>query len=512
VGATSTIALKLLSLVEAHMKPFRIAGVVLAGLFAASSVLLAQETPVVEKPHHSRYKFIDLGTLGGPDSIVPFGEPVLNSRGSFVANSDTATPDPFAPICFYSPNCFVNRAFKWEAGVITPLEPLGPGAESEAHAINERGVAAGMAQTGEFNAALQLPVAHAVIWKNGQVIDLGTLGGSFSGVLGINNADEAAGISFTNIPDPTNPGFPQLHAFVWTQGKMIDLGTLGGPFSFGTAINDLGQSGGISLTAPDPDTGESQQRAFIWERGQMRDLGTLGGTYSDGLGLNNKGQAVGTSTLPGDLELHTFLRDKGKMNDVGTLGGTFSSPTGLTDNGHISGQSTTANDEALHGFLWRDGKMTDLGTLPGDDCSNAWGLNSKDQVVGLSGQTCDDGHAFLWENGSMVDLNTLIPAGSSLELVYAEHINERGEILGIGVPAGVKRVDVETKGHVFVLIPTEDYQDGLSTIETATPTLRAGDALNNEQRRARAHAAAQRMMQKYLRMSHPTSKHLHDLR
>ena len=483
------------------MKPFRIAGVVLAGLFAASSVLLAQETPVVEKPHHSRYKFIDLGTLGGPDSIVPFGEPVLNSRGSFVANSDTATPDPFAPICFYSPNCFVNRAFKWEAGVITPLEPLGPGAESEAHAINERGVAAGMAQTGEFNAALQLPVAHAVIWKNGQVIDLGTLGGSFSGVLGINNADEAAGISFTNIPDPTNPGFPQLHAFVWTQGKMIDLGTLGGPFSFGTAINDLGQSGGISLTAPDPDTGESQQRAFIWERGQMRDLGTLGGTYSDGLGLNNKGQAVGTSTLPGDLELHTFLRDKGKMNDVGTLGGTFSSPTGLTDNGHISGQSTTANDEALHGFLWRDGKMTDLGTLPGDDCSNAWGLNSKDQVVGLSGQTCDDGHAFLWENGSMVDLNTLIPAGSSLELVYAEHINERGEILGIGVPAGVKRVDVETKGHVFVLIPSEGDSSGLSTNETATPAVSTGDARSNKQRRAEARAAARQIMQSYFRMA-----------
>jgi len=500
------------------MKPFRIAGVVLAGLFAASSVLLAQETPVVEKPHHSRYKFIDLGTLGGPDSSVPFSEPVLNSRGTFVADSDTATPDPFAPICFFSPNCFVNRAFKWEAGTITPLEAFAPGVESEPHAINERGVVVGLAQTGAFDAAAEFPVARAIMWKNGQIIDLGTLGksngalSSNSGAIGVNNAEEVVGGSFTDIPDPTSPGAMQFHAFFWSKGKMIDLGTLGGPFSFGGAINDLGQAGGISLTAPDPETGESQQRAFIWEKGQMRDLGTLGGTYSDGVGLNNRGQGVGTSTLPGDSELHTFLWEKGKMNDVGTLGGTFSSPTGLTDNGHISGQSTTANDEALHGFLWRDCKMTDLGTLPGDDCSNAWGLNSKDQVVGLSGQTCDDGHAFLWENGSMVDLNTLIPAGSSLELVYAEHINERGEILGIGVPAGVKRVDVETKGHVFVLIPTEDDQAGFSTIETATPTLRAGDALNNEQRRARAHAAAQRMMQKYLRMSHPTSKHLHDLR
>jgi hypothetical protein len=102
----------------------------------------------------------------------------------------------------------------------------------------------------------------------------------------------------------------------------------------------------------------------------------------------------------------------------------------------------------------------------------------------------------------MVDLNTLIPAGSSLELVYAEHINERGEILGIGVPAGVKRVDVETKGHVFVLIPSEGDLIGLSTSETAAPALSAGDALSNEQRRAQARAAAKEMMQKYLRKAH----------
>jgi hypothetical protein len=101
----------------------------------------------------------------------------------------------------------------------------------------------------------------------------------------------------------------------------------------------------------------------------------------------------------------------------------------------------------------------------------------------------------------MVDLNTLIPAGSSLELVYAEHINERGEILGIGVPAGVKRVDVETKGHVFVLIPSENDPIVFSASESATPVLSGRDALSIEQRRAQARAAAAEMTEKYLRMA-----------
>lgn len=480
------------------MKRAGIVVLAFAGLLPLSSSRgQTQENAATETPHHRHYKFVDLGTLGGPLSLVPFGEAILNSRGAFVANSDTATPDPFAPICFYSPNCFVNRAFKWEAGTITPLEPLGPGSESEAHAINERGVAAGLAQTGEFDASIQLPVADAVIWKDGRVIDLGTLGGSFSGALGLNNADEAAGASFTT-PDPADPGNPQFHAFVWRKGKMIDLGTLGGPFSFGGAINDRGQSGGISLTAPDPVTGESQQHAFVWEAGHMTDLGTLGGTYSDGVGLNNQGQAVGTSTLPGDSELHAFLWENLKMNDLGTLGGTFSAPNGLSEIGHVSGQSTTASDEALHGFLWRNGKMSDLGTLPGDNCSNAWGLNSKDQVVGLSGPSCDEGHAFLWENGTMVDLNDLIPPGSSLELIYGEHINDRGEILGIGVPAGVAPIDVETKGHAFVLIPDDDNANISASGDTRSP-VDTQDANISAEKKAQARAAAKEMVEKYLR-------------
>lgn len=51
----------------------------------------------------------------------------------------------------------------------------------------------------------------------------------------------------------------------------IDLGTLGGTYSFAAAVNDRGQVVGISETA------SSERHAFFWEEGVMTDLGLVGG-------------------------------------------------------------------------------------------------------------------------------------------------------------------------------------------------------------------------------------------
>jgi hypothetical protein len=46
----------------------------------------------------------------------------------------------------------------------------------------------------------------------------------------------------------------------------------------------------------------------------------------------------------------------------------------------------------------------------------------------------------------MIDVNARIPADSNFQLAYGEAINERGEITGIGVPAGIPPADIETLG------------------------------------------------------------------
>lgn len=50
------------------------------------------------RPHH--YKFIDLGTLGGPHSrgsVNGDGFQLLNNSGVVASHADTALPDPNAP-------------------------------------------------------------------------------------------------------------------------------------------------------------------------------------------------------------------------------------------------------------------------------------------------------------------------------------------------------------------------------------------------------------------------------
>ena len=92
-------------------------------------------------------------------------------------------------------------------------------------------------------ATLMAPcAAPAFGWRTPKIVDLGTLGGTSSTAVAINDSGEIAGHS-----DTTNLVF---HAYRWTRrGGMQDLGTLGGPSSFATAINNRGQiTGQADLT------------------------------------------------------------------------------------------------------------------------------------------------------------------------------------------------------------------------------------------------------------------------
>ena len=191
----------------------------------------------------------------------------------------------------------------------------------------------------------------------------------------------------------------------------------------------------------------------------MRDLGTLGGTFGYPTGLNKRGQVVGVSNLAGDQTRHPFLWDRGRLIDLGTLGGDNGDASFINDAGEVVATGDLPGSQNHHGFLWRNGVTTDLGTLGSSSVGQA--MNSNNQVVGRSrigSPTSAVQHAFLWENGGpMVDLNTLIPSGSSLLLIDAFNINDRGEITGIGLPPGCD--DQDMCGRAYVLIPGEGDQE-----------------------------------------------------
>jgi probable HAF family extracellular repeat protein len=413
--------------------------------------LIAQAGP------HPRYKLIDLGTFGGPSSTSEDLAQVANNRGTAVGAADTPFPDPFAPNCA-SASCFVQHAFQWQGGVLTDLGTLPGGSSSWAESISDNGQIVGRSQNGLIEPVTGLPQWIAVLWRQGEIIELGTLGGAQSAAFTINNRGQATGIAANAIPDPFSlAGFAtQTRAFLWENGVMRDLGTLGGPDSFGQYVNERGQVVGFSYTdsTPNDSTGVPTVHPFLWENGRMLDLGSLGGTFGQVNGLNNRGDVVGDMTLPGDEIHHPFLWARGTLTDLGTFGGSNGSATAVNNSGEVVGVADFPGDILHNAFLWKNGSMTDLGNL--GITSFAHSINSRGQIVGgsrVSGVPSQIS-AFLWENGGpMNDLNTLIPADSPLHLVIAEHINDRGEISGTAVPPGVSVDDVETLGHAFLLIP-----------------------------------------------------------
>jgi hypothetical protein len=132
----------------------------------------SQQTPTLPKPH-TRYKLVDLGTFGGPISKIPFAQRDLTKAGAVVGSAETSIPDPFSPNCA-SPSCRVQHGFTWRDGVIAELLGLDPNLESGAQAINEAGIVVGESQNGLIDSATGTPIIHAVLWKKGRLLDLGT--------------------------------------------------------------------------------------------------------------------------------------------------------------------------------------------------------------------------------------------------------------------------------------------------------------------------------------------------
>jgi probable HAF family extracellular repeat protein len=490
--------------------------VVLLGVLAVTVQVAAQEPPTQQQRtrEHSRYKLVDIGTFGGPASYVnpafSFGAPnQINRFGSTVGSSGTATPTlPVSNpgICGGGDGTlpFIFRAFKWEDGDVTDLGAL-PGDKncSVAASINVNGEIAGRSEIDVVDPLFGWKEFRAVVWKDQEIRNLGTLGGNYSQADAINNRGQVVGGTTNAIPDPFSllyqlvgsPDGTQTRAFLWEEGHIQDLGTLGGPDAEAFFVNEYGHVFGISYTnsTPNPVTGLPTTHPFIWtQENGMKDLGSLGGAKGwvdcECGGFNNRGQAVGLSNLAGDQIADPFLWDGEKLIDLftGTVGGNPLTANALNDAGEVVGGGTFPN-RPFDAFLWNDGQATDLGTVDGDGCSWARAINSRGQVVGQS-FACDGSvvRSFLWENGSMVDLNTLIPRNSNLLLVDAVAINDRGEIAGIGLPPGCTLAIGDTQcGQAYVLIPcdharSDDEECREANYEHATAAIQNSSAALNQ--------------------------------
>jgi probable HAF family extracellular repeat protein len=320
-----------------------------------------------------------------------------------------------------------------------------------------------------------------------EVVDLGTLGGNYSGANGISENGMIAGWATDTIGK---------QAVIWDQGGIADLGEPAEwPVNETAAVNDAGQAATFGEISPQAyqsyfwDNGVwtpigvlpgltdtivtdidsagrvigrslivgpgAPDRSFIWEAGVMTELGTLGG-YTDAHGMNEVGQVVGASLadLPGgEQQIRAFLWEDGEMTGLNPLPGDVATEAfDVNESGEIVGSSwwyTTQFFSAKQATLWRNGgeEIIDLGYVPAPpySCSEApyWhksiarAINNSGQIVGEAMCIASGGAkaAFLWEDGVMYNLNDLIPSGGGWELLSALDINDAGQIVGFGLLA-----------------------------------------------------------------------------
>jgi probable HAF family extracellular repeat protein len=455
------------------MKCISIVVILLVNLLVLSIDLTAQDSAARHQP---RYRLVDVGTLGGPNSFVtPFNNNLNKDRPLLTNCADSARLDPDFP----DDNPFLNfeyiqHGYRWSSGRLTDLGALPGGTSSCGQGINVRGDVAGFSSNGSIDPLTGIPEIDAVLWRNREIINLATLGGNNSFADGINDRGQIIGAANNSIPDPFAGvlvpfGATQFHAFLWEDRAMKDLGTLGGPDSSAFYLNERSEVAGISFTnsTPNATTGIPTFDPFLWSHGRMLDLGTLGGTMGSPNALNNRGQVAGFSNLAGDQTAHPFLWDRGELKDLGTLGGSYGEADGMNDDGVVVGFADVAGDSHVDAFLWENGKMTDLGN-PGCD-SSAAAINSKRQAVGTGLLTgCSDRHALLYQEGKLYDLNDLIPPGSNFLLRLAWYINEEGVIAGNGEPAVCD--DPDGCVHAFLLLPCDGWSKCENDVQSATTT------------------------------------------
>lgn len=194
----------------------------------------------------------DLGTLAGPNGFS-FAQQI-NSSHQVVGGSTTAEGE--------------FRGFVWDSGVMTELGTLG-GPNSFGNGINDRGQIVGGATISDaVDPILGFPPFYGALWQSGEITTLTP--GVPAAAFNINNRTQVVGRIL--VPDPTEGGV--AHAFVWQDGMLTDLGMpAGDDNSEANSLNNNGQIVGdsgvgfIESYAPD--------RALLWQNGTRFDLNTL---------------------------------------------------------------------------------------------------------------------------------------------------------------------------------------------------------------------------------------------
>jgi probable HAF family extracellular repeat protein len=340
-----------------------------SGLIAGSIAAANQALHAVLWYQGAKYDIGQSG-LGGPNNLA-FG---VNEVADTVGQAETADFDPDGEdFCGFGTQR-VCHPFVWQNGRLTPLVTLrntagAAGTSAIANSINNRGQIVGVAENGQRDSTCP----------------------SFSPTLG----------QYQQF---------QFKPAIWEYGTLIELPTVSGdPDGIAFAINDRGQVVGASGTCTSFQANGDLTylyglHATLWLNGTVTDLGNLGGIAPGGgntaININNQGQVVGSSGTP-DGSFHAFLWSASTgIQDLGAVEDDIASVAlGINDKGDISGISFDMNFNPRAFVRTAGGVPADLNSMISGDSPlflfDACSINSTGQIIGIAIDEAGEFHGYL---------------------------------------------------------------------------------------------------------------------
>lgn len=290
---------------------------------------LSFSTPIGGDSHATVWlgaKAIDLGTLGGSYSNAV----AINNHGQIVGESDTSDGSQ-------------RHAILWNRGRITDIgAPLAKDTPySSARGINLRGTIVGI------SGASPVAAIHGILFREKGVQLLpNPPGTSFNTAVALNDAGDATGYAFFG---------GDVKTVLWKKNSVTVLDLLkGGSTAIPTAINDSGVIVGFSTCAV------GAVHAAMWTDGKVVDLGTLQDPAgsSQARAINRRGVVVGYSQVD-DGTLRAVQWTNGEIVDLNTYlpsdlqaaGWVLAEANGINRQGSIVGYMQNTKTGVTHAFI-----------------------------------------------------------------------------------------------------------------------------------------------------------------
>jgi probable HAF family extracellular repeat protein len=298
-----------------------------------------------------RYRATVIAPLPGSDGLVAKG---INGRGEVVGYCYKGVAPGHVPP--------VSHAFRWVRGRMEALPTLG-GDASSAVALNDHGDIVGDAETRDTRLA--------VVWPAGGVRAPIALSSARGFAQAINRNGDIAGVEV---------GAHGWRLVLWQRGRRRERQAPGGLVLRVTGMDDRG--GVVGYTAEKgPFSIESNPSAFLWHDGKLEMLPTLGDPRSEARAVSNDAGIVGWS-VKGNARRACVWR-AGVLQDLGTLGGGSAGAEAIAPNGAIVGGAETSAGVG-HACAWFSGQVVDLNDrVSGAPATleNATGINEAGDII-----------------------------------------------------------------------------------------------------------------------------------